>query len=327
MIGRRLSFLAIAFGMMTLVGGAADRADAQERYALIVSGVAGGEKYAENHKKWTDSLESILTKRLAFAPDHVTVLSESGAAASSATRENVTRALASFKQRVKAGDTLLVFLIGHGTADSTTAKFNLVGPDMDAKEWKASLDGLAGRLVFVDTTSSSFPFVEAISGKNRVVIAATDSLSQRYDTVFPQFFIEALEQGTKADADKNGRLSVWEAFVYASQAVKAAFEQKGTLVTERSVIDDNGDGVAKEATAATGSDGVLSKTTFLDAEPAATAANAAVAGLEKQRVALEARIEELKGRKDQMPAGQYEEELEKLAVELAQVAAKIRSAK
>jgi hypothetical protein len=181
--------------------------------------------------------------------------------------------------------------------------------------------------VFVDTTSSSFPFVQAMAGKNRVVIAATESISQRYDTVFPQYFIEALDQGAKADADKNGRLSVWEAFVYASQAVKAAFEQKGTLVTERSVIDDNGDGVAKEATAATGSDGVLAKTTFLDAEPASTAANAAVAGLERQRVSLEARIEELKGRKDQMPAGQYEEEFEKLAVELAQISAKIRSTK
>jgi hypothetical protein len=302
-------------------------AQAQERYALIIAGVAGGDKYAENHKKWTASLETVLSKRLGFPADHITTLAEGGAPASVATRENVTRVLASLKSRVKATDTLLIFLIGHGTADSATAKFNLVGPDMDVKEWKALLDGLDGRLVFVDTTSSSFPFVQALSGKNRVVIAATDSLSQRYDTVFPQYFIEALEQGAKADADKNGRLSVWEAFVYASLAVKASFEQKGTLVTERSVIDDNGDGVAKDATAAAGADGVLAKTTFLDPEPASTAANAAVAALERQRVSLEARIEELKGRKDSMPAGQYDEEFEKLAVELARVSAQIRSAK
>ena len=93
------------------------------------------------------------------------------------------------------------------------------------------------------------------------------------------------------------------------------------------MIDDNGDGVAKEATATTGADGVLAKTTFLDPEPASTAANAAVAALERQRVGLEARIEELKGRKDQMPAGQYEEEFEKLAVELARISAQIRAAK
>ena len=300
---------------------------AQERFALIVSGASGGEKFAENQKAWTASLASTLVDRLGMAADHITILSEGGAASENSTRENVTGTLASFRQRVAPSDTLLVVLIGHGTFDGAVAKFNLVGPDMDTKDWKQALDGISGRLIFVNTTSSSFPFVQALAGKNRLVIAATDSPSQRFDTIFPEFFIEALTENAKADADKNGRLSVWEAFAYASQAVKQSFDQKGTLVTERSVIDDNGDGVPKEASAASGSDGVLAKTTFLDAGPAATASNPAVAGLEKQRVALEARIEELKGRKDQLPAGQYEEEFEKLAIELARVSAQIRAAK
>jgi hypothetical protein len=310
--------------VLTTLVALAEPAHAQDRFALIVSGVAGGEKFAENQKTWTAALESALIKRMGFAADHITILAESETATTNATRENVGRTLASLKKRLGPSDTLFIVLVGHGTADSASAKFNLVGPDMEAKEWSQMLDGMPGRLVFVNTTSSSFPFAQTLAGKNRVVIVATDSLSQRYDTVFPQFFIEALDQGGKADADKNGRLSVWEAFAYASQAVKQSFEQKGTLVTERSVIDDNGDGVAKEASAAAGSDGVLAKTTFLDPEPAATAA---VAGLEKQRVGLEARIEELKGRKGQMPAGQYEEEFEKLAIELAQISAKIRSGK
>ena len=190
----------------------------------------------------------------------------------SPTRENVTRTLASFKSRLTADDTLLVVLIGHGTFDGTAAKFNLVGPDMDSREWKASLDGNPARLVFVNTTSSSFQFVPALAGKNRIVIAATDSAAQKYATVFPQFFIEALDQGAKADTDKNGRLSVWEAFTYASQAVKQAFEQKGTLVTERSVIDDNGDGVGKRPPRRPERTACSPKTTFLDPLPAASSA-------------------------------------------------------
>jgi hypothetical protein len=145
--------------------------------------------------------------------------------------------------------------------------------------------------------------------------------------MFPQYFIEALDQGAKADTDKNNRLSVWEAFTYASQAVKQAYEKQGTLVTERSLIDDNGDGVGKEATAATGTDGVLSKTTFLDPLPASTSANPALAGLEKRRITLEAEIEQLKAKKGEMPAGQYEEELERLAIELAKISAQIRTTK
>jgi hypothetical protein len=312
--------------LLLLVAGIAAPAAADERYALIVSGVSGSEKFAESQKTWVSSLESTLQKGLGFAAERVVVLAEGSAPTAIANRDNVTRTLASLKPKLTADDTLLVVLIGHGTYDGTAAKFNLVGPDMDSREWKALLEGVAARLVFVNTTSASFEFVQALSGKNRIVIAATDSSAQKYATVFPQYFIEALDQVSKADNDKNGRLSVWEAFTYASQAVKQAFEQKGTLVTERSIIDDNGDGVGKEA-AATGGDGVLARTTFLDAPPAATSANAAVAALDKRRIAIEVEIEQLKARKGEMPAGQYEEEFERLAIELAKISAQIRSGK
>jgi hypothetical protein len=286
------------------------RAAAEERYALIISGAAGGEKFAESQKKWVALLQSTLQKSYGFAPDRITVLSDEGSAA---TKENVTRTLNTLKPRLTADDTLIVVLIGHGTYDGAAAKFNLVGPDMDSKEWDAALQGVPGRLVFVNTTSSSFPFVQALAGKNRIIIAATDSVAQKYATVFPQYFIEALEQQEKADNDRNGRLSVWEAFTYAGQAVKQSFDQKGTLVTERAVIDD-------------GSNGVLAKTTFLDPPPAATSDNAEIAALEKRRIAIETEIEQLKARKGQMPAGQYEEEFERLAIELAKISAQIRSA-
>ena len=302
-------------------------ASASERYALIVSGVSGTEKFAASQKTWVSSLQATLQQRLGFAADRITVLSEDGAGTTIANRDNVVRVLASLKSSLTADDMLLVVLIGHGTFDGTVAKFNLVGPDMDSREWKAAFDGNAARLVFVNTTSSSFQFVSALSAKNRIVIAATDSAAQKYATLFPQYFIEALEQVSKADNDKNGRLSVWEAFAYASQAVKQAFEKQGTLVTERSVIDDNGDGVGKEAAATDGTDGVLAKTTFLDPLPASSSGNTALAGLEKQRVTLEAEIEQLKGRKGEVPAGQYEEEFERLAIELAKVSAQIRNSK
>ena len=302
-------------------------ATAEERYALIVSGVSGSEKFAASQKTWVASLQSTLQQRWNFSADRVTVLSESGAGATLSNRENVMRALAALKSRVTADDTLLVVLLGHGTFDGKVAKFNLVGPDMDSREWKASLEGNPARLVFVNTTSSSFEFVPALSGKNRIVIAATDSAAQKYATLFPQYFIEALDQGVGADADKNNRLSVWEVFTYASQAVKQAYEKQKTLVTERSLIDDNGDGVGKEATAATGTDGMLAKTTFLDPLPVSSTANPALAGLEKRRITLEAEIEQLKAKKGEMPAGRYEEELERLAIELAKISAQIRTTK
>ena len=38
---------------------------------------------------------------------------------------------------------MLLVLLGHGTFDGDVAKFNLVGPDLTAKDWTELLDGRA----------------------------------------------------------------------------------------------------------------------------------------------------------------------------------------
>lgn len=307
-------------------------ASAAERYALIVSGASGGDKYAEAQKKWLASLESTLRQRLAFTGDRLVILSEDAAQTNGATKDNVTRTLTTLRQRVMADDVLLVLLIGHGTFDGQSAKFNLVGPDMSAEEWKKVLDGIPGRLVFVNTTSSSFPFIEELSGKNRVIISATDTTAQKYDTVFPEYFIQGLAE-VSADNDKNGRLSVFEAFSYANQAVKQYYEKQGQLATERSLIDDNGVTINLNTPAQAGGPGakpaapvptaVLARTTYLDPEPGSTTADPVLAALQKQKASLEAQIEALKIRKGELTQQQYDAELERLAIELARVTAKI----
>ena len=169
-----------------------------------------------------------------------------------ANRENVTRVLTSLKRRLTADETC--WSCSSATAPPTARWPSSIS---SARTWtrasgRRALDGIAARLVFVNTTSSSFQFVPALVGekphrhcgdrfggaaiRHRVSASTSSKRSTRC---------------AKADNDKNGRLSVWEAFAYASQAVKQAFEKQGTLVTERSVIDDNGDGVGKEAAATT----------------------------------------------------------------------------
>jgi hypothetical protein len=295
---------------------------AADRYALIVSGASGGEKYASDYEKWSATLATALRDKLAFGPDHVFVLSESSESDKS-TRENVRRVMALLRARVQPDDLLLVTLIGHGTYDGMSAKFNLVGPDLDAKEWQQLFEGFPGRLILVDTTGSSFPFLKELAGKGRIVITATDSSAQRYDTVFPEFFVAALDE-LAADSDKNGRISIWEAFGYTSQAVQRWFEQRGQLSTERALIDDNGDGVGKEAQVP-GPDGIIARGIYLDPDPTVAGADAVLAGLQKRRAAVEAEIEALKAKKGAMGRDQYDAEFEKLAIELARISRVIRA--
>lgn len=295
---------------------------ASERYAVIVSGASGGEKYAEQQQKWRASLAASLKARFVFADANLMMLDEVSEGSSKANADNVRRVMGDLRRRATRDDTIFLVLLGHGTFDGADAKFNLVGPDLSAAEWKGLLDGISGRVVFVDTTEASFPFLDALSSRGRVVITATDSAMQRFATVFPEYFILALAD-VASDLDRNGRVSVWEAFAAASAGVRRHYERRGQLSTERPLLDDNGDREGRDAEAP-GDDGTIARTIFLDPAPGTGAADAAVAALERQRVILETQIEDLKARKPTLSEAEYQAELEKLLLQLARVAQQIR---
>lgn len=299
------------------------RAAADERYALIVSGATGGEEYVAQYSRWTAELSKTLVEALKFDPALVTVLSEAPRSGVAATADNVRRAAASIRERMTRGDLLLVVLIGHGTFDGVDAKFNLVGRDIESAEWATLLGALPGRLVVVNTTSASFPFLERLAGPRRVVITATDSSVQRFDTVFPDYFIRALSDGA-ADLDKNGRISMWEAFASASGNVRRHYQQRGQLSTERALLDDNGDGVGKDV-GDSGDDGSYASRTYLDdSPPGAAPTDEVLLKLLQRRATLEAEVEDLKIRKTFLPAAEYAQEFERIMIELAKVSHDIR---
>jgi hypothetical protein len=295
---------------------------AAERYCVIVSGAPGGEKYAQQQQKWRAELATALKVRFAFADDNVVLLDDESTGSTRANAENVRRVLGDLRRRLTRDDTLMLVLLGHGTFDGADAKFNLVGPDMSATDWKGLLEGIPGRLVIVNTTASSFPFLEELSQKGRVVVTATDSVAQRFATVFPEHFIRALSDPA-ADLDKNGRLSMWEAFTGASAGVRKHYEQQGQLSTERPLLDDDGDRKGREADTP-GEDGTLAQTVFLDAPAGTVAIAPAAAELERQRALLEEQIGDLKSRKSSLPESVYEATLEQLLIELAKISQQIR---
>lgn len=298
-------------------------ASAETRFAVIVSGASGGEKYAEQMKQWRASLEATLVSRYGFDARNVRVLTdETVTGGTTGTAANLRSALAEVRKVATRDDLLLVVLLGHGTFDGDTAKFNLVGPDLTAGEWNQLLTGIPARLVLVNTTEASFPFLDALKAKGRVVITATNSAAQKYATVFPEYFVKALSEAS-TDLDKNGRTSILEVFEATSLAVKQYYEQRGQLSTERALIDDNGDGQGREQ-GAEGADGGFARLWSLDAEPAAAAGNPELAALIRQQRNLEAQAEELKLKKGDMTPAEWQAEYEKLMLELARVSQEIR---
>jgi hypothetical protein len=302
----------------------ASSAWAEQRFAFVLSGASGGTKYAEQMTEWRNGIRSALVDRYGFPAANVRVfVDETGKPDEQGTAQNVRNAIAAIRKQLTRDDVLLLILLGHGTYDGEAAKFNLVGPDLTAADWNGLLNGLPGRLVIVNTTEASFPFLERLSGPNRIVITATDSAAQKYATVFPEYFAKAIGE-TSTDLDKNGRTSIFEVFTVVSQSVKQHYDQRGQLTTERAVIDDNGDGVGREAEAP-GPDGALARTLYLDAELPAASNNPELAALLRRRRDLEAQAEALKLKKDSMPPPMWEAEYEKLMVELARVSREIKS--
>ena len=299
-------------------------AAAEQRFALVVSGAAGGSEYAAQYALWSTALSKTLIDDLRFDSALVTVLSDTPRSDSASTAENVRRAVGSIGARMTRDDVLLIVLMGHGTFDGMDAKFNLVGPDLESADWSALLRGLPGRIVIVNTSSASFPFLERLSAPRRIVITATDSPAQRYDTVFPEYFIRALSDAS-ADLDKNGRISVWEAFAGASASVRRHYQQRGQLSTEHALLDDNGDGVGNEV-ATPSDDGSFASRTYLDESlPGAAPTDEVLLKLLQRKTTLEAEVDDLKIRKTFLSGPEYAKEFERLMIELAQVSHDIRA--
>ena len=296
------------------------------RYAVVVQGASGEPQYATLHRGWVDALKATLKDRLRLDSSHVFVLSEQPTEGElRGTAENVKTVLARIAKEAKADDLVFLMLIGHGSGDPTAAKFNLVGPDLTAVEWSGLLQPVAARIVVVNSTSSSFPFLAGLSAKNRVVITATNSSSQRFHTMFPEAFIQALF-ATEADADKNGRISVLEAFTHASKLVARHYEQDGRLSTETAAIDDTGDGKGRTALVA-GDDGVIAGLTYLDVVSVPTSSDPEVQQLLIRQQAISEQIDDLRRRRPAIPAEEFDREFEKLIVELSVVSRDIRRKK
>ncbi|HEX40935.1 MAG TPA: hypothetical protein ENN81_02605 [Phycisphaerales bacterium] len=145
----------------------------------------------------------------------------------------------------RAGALWLV-LIGHGTFDGRTAKFNLRGPDISAEELGRWLEPMERPVAVINTASSSAPFLTKLSGPNRVVITATKSGFEQNYARFGQYLAESIAN-SEADLDKDGQTSLLEAFLMAASRTAEFYAGAGRMATEHPLLDDNGDALGTRA--------------------------------------------------------------------------------
>lgn len=293
-----------------LLSSLARGAAAEQSHLVIIVGLGGEKKYSDAFRAMAVSMVGAAEKKLGLDPAHIVSLGEK-----ESTRESVQKALREVSSRAAPGDLVFILLIGHGSFQQGESRFNLRGPDMTAADFVPLLDALAAqRVVFVNTASASGDFVKTLMGKNRTIVTATKSAQERNETTFARHFVDAFASGG-ADADKDQRVSVLEAFEYARREVQRFYEKERRLLTEHAVLED-------------GREGALARTVFLGAgdgeAQTADAGDPELLALRQERRDVERRLDALKARKETMAAASYEEELEKLLLELARKDAEAR---
>src|SRR4029079_14078631 len=76
-------------------------------------------------------------------------------------------------------EALWIVFNGHGTWGGKTARVNMRGPDISGADLGGWLKPVQRPTVVIDTSSSSAPFIAALSGPGRVIITATRSGSEQ----------------------------------------------------------------------------------------------------------------------------------------------------
>ncbi len=101
-------------------------------------------------------------------------------------------------------------------------------------------------LAVINCSSASAPFLNRLAGENRVVITATKSGDEQNFAHFGQYLAAAIADGD-ADVDKDGQVSLLEAYLTACRNLDEFYKQEARLPGEHALLDDNGDGLGTPA--------------------------------------------------------------------------------
>jgi hypothetical protein len=315
-----LRFLLFSFFLLVASAGAAN-----QRTLVLVIGAPGEPEYGEQFATSAD-----LWKRAATNGGFdISVIGES------TNREDDRGELLKVltNEVSHSGDELWLVLVGHGTFDGRSAKFNLRGPDISADDLAAALKPCKRQLAVIQCASASGPFLNALSAPGRVIITATKSGYEVNATRFGNYFARAVADPA-ADLDQDGQTSLLEAFLMASRQVDDFYKEAGRLATEHALLDDNGDGLGTPADwfkgvravqkAADGKtvDGVHAHQMFLVRSAAEKELSPE---LRSRRDELESQLSALRDRKSQLKEDDYYNQLEKILVEVAKLYEKNRA--
>jgi len=301
------------------------------QYAVLIGGLGGTVEHKEKFRKYLYETRNALIERCKFPEENISVLAEAPIEGykfveAISTADNIKAKFASLSNKLTINDNLYIILFGHGSFDGKNTMLNIPRRDLKDIDYATLLQSFnVGNIIFINTSSCSGPFTNRLSALNRIIITATKSGTERNETIFPKFLIEAL-QSTASDRDKNGNLSVLETFLYASERTAGWYKQNNHLATEHPQLEDTGDNTAYRAEELSEyAEGGLSSVTYFlkrDQVPDMSIAGSNDSTYQDLLVEFDKvnrEIDLLKAKKTQYPEDEYFVKLEEFLVRLARI--------
>lgn len=223
----------------------AQDAQTEERLVIVVRGASGTDEYGELFDSWANRWVKAAKQGggnlIAVGARNASASGKEDSGKSIGDFDLLKSTIDKWAHRKQQTGELWIVLIGHGTFDGRTARFNLQGRDVSAKEFEGWLKPVKNSVAFINCASSSAPFMKRLAGPGRVLVTATKSGSEQNFARFGEYMSLAIGN-VKFDLDKDGQTSLFEAFLAASRRTEEFYETEGRLATEHALLDDNGDG-------------------------------------------------------------------------------------
>lgn len=304
------------------VMGPSRRLAAGESEIIVVVGVGGTiehqQRFARSAEKW---------RQVADAHQHqITILGHSDQHADPHAEPDETETvcrdrLLNLLARTEPAGTqpLWIVLIGHGTYDGRTARFNLVGPDLDSHQLAESLSRISRPTVIINTASCSGPFIADLSASHRTLVTATRSGFEQNVTRFGDYLSDSIgDLGCDLDAD--GEVSLREACSAAQRRTVDFYSGQGRIQSEHALLDDNGDGQGIAIGSLVDPD---EHTDGLNAHQVSLAFDPARRRLTADQVRVRTRVErelrQLRTRRKELTEAEYYSQLERIVLPLSRI--------
>jgi hypothetical protein len=221
-------------------------AEGKNTYVLIISGINKdpGERLAKD--KAVMSLRKFFLDNAKVKSDRLSVLVDSRSSAckdsKTSTAENLKKMTSELAAAVKPADRFIFYYAGQANVVTEKLRLNLPGEDITHEQLAEWMNGIkaSSMLIVLDCPGAGLA-AKAMAGRGRIVISGCRS-DQHYSTQFSEYFVPALVDN-KSDTDGDGKVSLLEAFTFASKQLDDFYRERHLLKTETPVLEDNGDGV------------------------------------------------------------------------------------